>query len=708
MHPMNPLRTSHYDKVARQGQFLGATVLRLPWLSLWTWVVNVFHSELIQYLTSGPPVTDPSRSLEEAGLKTAVLDLSQAFEGYQSAVPRLKWTRQGLMQLADACDDYARDDGAWLQRHTQELEMPKAEAFSALEKAALRLKDRVARANGIDQAVAILHHLSDRVKTSAANPQALRPWTPHAAQELREHAQTLRTLANPRGLWGLVARLRPQTSARLFLTEAQRGTIARGIYPALQYAALKRYTDLVRRAHEDIRRRFLGDPPDNKGVIGTLLAALETQRAFFQKLAPDPVPDVVADAAPHEIILVANLQVVIDATTRTRVRTLFDNALRQAGCSAQGLANKLLRGGLVHGDRVYRPAEWYKLNPAAVRNELARLVRRYLGADQAGTPIDWQNPHSAFAHAAQITLVHPALQNLLKGVLADWVRKSTPYGELSPLPNIQRRGHVLLYCYPPDRQTFERLLETVVTLNNSQHEAGAYCTGNPYVAMLCQYQLAEPLSYLRHLPKWYKHSNGVATHLDRGVYPEFRRLSQRPAEWEDAQALFTSACQLGIVRPHSGDGFVLATPHPELDALFAPPVPCAVWKPAKTFQQLLGRPEFQRVLETALPKGTQPAPADLARQEPDSVARHLVLHGILEAGPAGLYRYAGQPAGDITRDLFVWKIGSLAGLAPDEFVGQMLRPEAHEALATCNTFWGMLMGHLRNFAESSNPAPAFR
>ena len=34
-------------------------------------------------------------------------------------------------------------------------------------------------------------------------------------------------------------------------------------------------------------------------------------------------------------------------------------------------------------------------------------------------------------------------------------------------------------------------------------------------------------------------------------------------------------------------------------------------------------------------------------------------------------------------------------------------PEGHEALATCNTLWGMLMHHLKEFSESGQPKPAF-
>ncbi len=33
-------------------------------------------------------------------------------------------------------------------------------------------------------------------------------------------------------------------------------------------------------------------------------------------------------------------------------------------------------------------------------------------------------------------------------------------------------------------------------------------------------------------------------------------------------------------------------------------------------------------------------------------------------------------------------------------------PEGHETLATCNTLWGILMGHLREFAQSGKPLPA--
>ena len=35
-------------------------------------------------------------------------------------------------------------------------------------------------------------------------------------------------------------------------------------------------------------------------------------------------------------------------------------------------------------------------------------------------------------------------------------------------------------------------------------------------------------------------------------------------------------------------------------------------------------------------------------------------------------------------------------------------PEAHEALATCNTLWGLLMSRLKDYVETSKANPAFR
>lgn len=34
-------------------------------------------------------------------------------------------------------------------------------------------------------------------------------------------------------------------------------------------------------------------------------------------------------------------------------------------------------------------------------------------------------------------------------------------------------------------------------------------------------------------------------------------------------------------------------------------------------------------------------------------------------------------------------------------------PEGHDALATCNTLWGILMGRLKDFSETGKPSPAF-
>ena len=35
-------------------------------------------------------------------------------------------------------------------------------------------------------------------------------------------------------------------------------------------------------------------------------------------------------------------------------------------------------------------------------------------------------------------------------------------------------------------------------------------------------------------------------------------------------------------------------------------------------------------------------------------------------------------------------------------------PESHGSFTTCNTLWGMLMGHLKDYVEAAAPAPVFR
>ncbi len=34
-------------------------------------------------------------------------------------------------------------------------------------------------------------------------------------------------------------------------------------------------------------------------------------------------------------------------------------------------------------------------------------------------------------------------------------------------------------------------------------------------------------------------------------------------------------------------------------------------------------------------------------------------------------------------------------------------PESDPSFTTCNTFWGILMGHLKNYVETAKPTPAF-
>src|SRR5947208_3027730 len=133
------LRRCRFDTIPREGQLMGSTLLKLPWAALWRTYLAQFQSQVVRHLTGGPALKDPGKPLEEAGFNTMVLDLSLFFEGYQAGVPCPKWTREGLMHIADACDDYARDDGSWLHLYVRELEVPKGDAIAAIQKAAVQL-----------------------------------------------------------------------------------------------------------------------------------------------------------------------------------------------------------------------------------------------------------------------------------------------------------------------------------------------------------------------------------------------------------------------------------------------------------------------------------------------------------------------------------------------------------------------------------------
>ena len=43
----------------------------------------------------------------------------------------------------------------------------------------------------------------------------------------------------------------------------------------------------------------------------------------------------------------------------------------------------------------------------------------------------------------------------------------------------------------------------------------------------------------------------------------------------------------------------------------------------------------------------------------------------------------------------------------DKVTSVALSGDSKHLVTGCNTFWGILMGHLRNYAETATPAPAF-
>ena len=89
--------------------------------------------------------------------------------------------------------------------------------------------------------------------------------------------------------------------------------------------------------------------------------------------------------------------------------------------------------------------------------------------------------------------------------------------------------------------------------------------------------------------------------------------------------------------------------------------------------------------------GKEPFQWHLARFQPDTRVHWECLDGPGSAkGTAVTYVLSGEGQGQtvIECDHDGW-------------------PDGHEALATCNTLWGLLMGRLKQFSEDGKPNPAF-
>ena len=104
------------------------------------------------------------------------------------------------------------------------------------------------------------------------------------------------------------------------------------------------------------------------------------------------------------------------------------------------------------------------------------------------------------------------------------------------------------------------------------------------------------------------------------------------------------------------------------------------------------------------------------------------LEGQLAEGKEAVFRFTDEPSfrwrfAKISPDLVRWECVEGPGAArgtsvtfrpTDVLEGTVVDvdhenwPEAHDKLKTCNTLWGILMGHLRAYVESGKPGPAFR
>src|ERR1051326_309353 len=107
-------RITDFRPLARQGEFVGTTVLRYPFWLLWQHFESRGLRDLIRCLRRGIPIAHPDKVLDQLRLGRDVLLLTEWFDGYQTlAVPHPPRTAEDLLRLAEKAEDLAHNDGIW-------------------------------------------------------------------------------------------------------------------------------------------------------------------------------------------------------------------------------------------------------------------------------------------------------------------------------------------------------------------------------------------------------------------------------------------------------------------------------------------------------------------------------------------------------------------------------------------------------------------
>ena len=115
-----------YQSIPRSGEACGTTVLRLPAQELFADYRAEFLRQTLPFLQRGIPTAGGEDMLEQAGLGPQARNLDEWFQGHATHLPPLRTDSAASMnEVADACEDVARDDGLWKKRRSEERRVGK-------------------------------------------------------------------------------------------------------------------------------------------------------------------------------------------------------------------------------------------------------------------------------------------------------------------------------------------------------------------------------------------------------------------------------------------------------------------------------------------------------------------------------------------------------------------------------------------------------
>jgi hypothetical protein len=678
-----------YQFLPRQGETVGVCSLVHPFLVFWEETKTRFLRETINRVVKGvaiPPLPD---LLHDFGFGPGTFSLDEWFQQYQAPPLRLTVDAKSLRKLADTAEDLTRDNGLW-KDNPADLESAEQDAIADLRRRLDQVRKEVAARSGPGAVRLVLAALRKQFEESARTWLSPRPWTNRLTEELLQAAQTVRSYAGPRKLWGkFLLYVRPGLASSFWLSESQRRNLERKLFPQILSAHQLRF------AHErDRRKRRVAEAlfgrPGVPGILDQVLLESLDQEKYFQQLAGAlATPDVEPQLDAHALVTAKTLDTVLDSARKRTLGDLYQEALVKAGCSPEAFAAQLQQEGLPLNGRTYQPVEWVHVPVPAVLEALQRAGNLYLGSNNQEAPLRIEEPKSAFDAAAAITLTHPELEPLVQNLLSALVQRSKPYAEINHVTGGEPQTHALLYCYPPDRRRFERYLQTRITLANAAGPGDnhtAYQVNHPYIVTLVQFAVAAPLGGLRTLASWVHQANllqknGYTPLFDLTGTPEVRRLAERPEDYEDSRLLFGAACKARLFSALGSNPpihYALTTVDPRLEILFAPVTFVPEWKTEEYFHQALGHAGFVRCLEVAFHRVADlgPTVTKLAREvDAHLVASALVGMGILEAGTSGHhFRIHWQgPPGILPPELFQKQKGALQGLTEVECIAELHR-----------------------------------